>query len=200
VSVTISRWPFSNVIDRGKETFDSHVWILSNLINQSKTDAAPLQRYVVAACVRKIYKRMSNAKLSKPFTDRLFKVTAFTIPELPKVAPSAVEASYDEPFLRIVLPRLQPFLTKPTPNLLQQADAALSLEGYYTEDTCIEFHDMFCDLLRCFEEKLAELNSQRGTAVTPQAIEACMTAILHCGEALLYVSRGSALERHLKVI
>jgi hypothetical protein len=190
-----------------EQPLDVHLWILCELLIQSKVDIKPLQLYIIAACFLKIRHRMKDKNISKAYYNSLKNVTDFPkFTETSKGTPKAQEAQSDKHLLIEVLPVLHEYIPHlPMSNLLRQSEAASAQGPYniYTEDTHMEFHLLLCELLRRFEislDKLKAYHEEKDRLSEPSKFESLLSAVLTYGTALQILARGSAIDKHLKAI
>jgi len=190
-----------------EQPLDTHLWILCELLIQSKVNMKPLQLYIIAACFLKIRHQMKDTNISKAYYDSLKNVMEFPkFTETPKGKSKAQEAQSDKHLLIKVLPVLHEYIPHlPMLNLLQQGEAASTQGQYniYTEDTYIEFHALLCKLLKCFEESLDKLKTyhkEKDRLSKLSKFELHLAAVLTYGTALQLLARCSAIDKHLKAI
>lgn len=191
-----------------EQPLDLHLWFLCEFLIQSKVDMKPLQLYVIAACFLKMRRRMNDKNnISKFYYDSLTTLDVSEFPEFIEPPPSGTfKTTIDKQLLIEVLPVLHEHLPHlPMSNLLRQAEAANSQCPYniYTEDTRIEFHALLCGLLKCYKESLDSLKTyhqQRNRLSTASKFKSHLSTVLIYGTALQLLSRGSAINNHLKAI
>jgi hypothetical protein len=185
-----------------------HAWILSKLLSSAEANGEALQRYIIASCLPKIHSRLTHKILSKPFIDSLKMINMETVKIVhDPQPPNSSEAVADRAFL---CEMLHPFVKTacvktPIPNLLEQATAAIAGQPHriYTDDTCSEFHELLLELLHLFEENLANLlvcRQQQSSTESLASLEPHMKRVYIFGHALACISRGSAINTHLKTI
>jgi hypothetical protein len=186
---------------RGKETFDTHVWMLNKLLECPAKNITPLQLYVIAACFPKMLTRVNNSTISMPFLESLKKISNFEFSEISNEERDRGEKS-DLSFLTEVVLNISSLTTTPIPNLTREATAAAAEKPYkvYSQDTCMEFHQLLCELLTRFHESLNKLKSRQTSSASEEVIMKNLRAILALGMALKIMARGAAIEKHLKVI
>ena len=133
--------------NRPSKRFDAHVWMISKLLTvlRNQTELVVLLLcYITAACFRKMLRRLDH-EILEPFLSSLTKLTTFKLTERPQPA-SPAKLRRDKDFLLAI----RSFRTdKPIPKIKTQAQAASTGEAFevYTEDTCMEFHRLLCELL-----------------------------------------------------
>ena len=192
---------------REEQPLDIHLWFLGKFLIKSKFDMKALQLYVVAASFKKIRRRMNDSKqISKFNYDSLVTLDVVEFPEFSEPPPNRTsQAAKDEELLK-VLPTIHKHLPSlPMSNLLRQVELANGQGPYniYTEDTRIEFHMLLCELLRLFKLSLdtLKLYHEKETILSePSKFEPNLSTVLFYGSALQLLSRGSAIDNHLKAI
>src|ERR1700679_4144726 len=133
-------------IYRGKESFDTHIWMLKTLLGQSVTDPKKdtFQLYVVAACFPKMLRRMETEGIPKLYFDCLLglKSKTFGYIEQPYIATTRSNKDPDRKFLEII-----PFLQEVTTDIsnLRKTASEIAAEvkkpcEIYNENTYMEFH------------------------------------------------------------
>jgi hypothetical protein len=192
------------------QPLDIHIWILCELLIESKIDVKPLQRYITAACFPKISRRM-NHDISNSYSNSLENIVEsnfpeFRVPDPPKEALNKAKAQNDERLLIEVLPVLDTHIPElNAPNLLRQSKAARDKDPYdiYTKDTRMEFHSLLCKLLKGFKKSLEKLKTYQQVVnrlSEPSEFESYLAAVLTYGTALQLLVRGSAIDKHLMAI
>ena len=97
------------------------------------------------------------------------------------------------------------------PNLEKLAQAAMGKKSFnlYNKDTCMEFHELLCELLERFHRSLDDLKNlrkltsgRRKQMLEPdlKAIMEQLHQVLALGRALRAIVRGSAIKMHLVTI
>ena len=154
----------TNIVhDRSRETFSSHIWILTKLLLQSQ----PIDEfllYVVAACHRKILSRMKN-QISKQYLKSLLEANeTLQFREVPRpeqeTITSRAQQQYDYRLLSSLsklsikadIPRLKKLAKKAA-----HEKSGLSQYTLYTQDTFLEFHLLICELLESFNAALLSI-------------------------------------------
>lgn len=138
---------------RGKETFETHIWMLKTLLARSQCDLDTLQHFSIAASFLKMLSRMDNRFVSQPFRSHLDSLKGKIMYQAQTVSGSNSGRKHDETFLLFVIPNLVTFVKAKIPNLQAMAAAAAADKNknkdikIYNEDTCTEYHDLLCELL-----------------------------------------------------
>jgi hypothetical protein len=86
------------------------------------------------------------------------------------------------------------------PNLEKVAQLAREKKPFevYNSDTYMEFHELLCELLKCFRGSLTDLVNLKTHNVTE--IRQALTDVRILGDLLWTMVRGSAIEKHLQTI
>lgn len=192
-----------------------HLWILGKLLTMKddKKDFGivfgRLLPYVVATCYMKIKRRLKN-DLSKPYMKALRAVKTVLFDESQRGTPRADELANDRQFLVNYLLTTAERRGTETPNLIKQAELARDHKPFhlYTEDTCMEFHNLFIDLLEEFGKALdamgKEVKAQGKNSSNPakgsEKFKQQVNIVVLCGYALQRLSKSAALKMHLKLI
>jgi hypothetical protein len=183
------------------ETFNMHIWMLNKFLEWSKIDLPPFQLYVIAACFRKMLRRMDDF-------DSAFDLAALKNLENFEFseqfhAPSVTEIDSDRTLLNI-LPHILPHIKSiDFPKLRQQIEIAKTLPevSLYTNDTCVEYHLLLCTLLDHYHQSLKALQDLWSKSVANETeIRNHLLRVLEYGFAVRSMVRGSAMTKHLKVI
>jgi hypothetical protein len=167
-----------------------------------------LLRYVIATCYPKILRRIRHLTLSKPYLVSLQSVTAFSFVEPhqhqePNRAGIKSDRLLLSNFLSVAARKLRTKIPKIEEQIaLVEAEQPFKL---YTKETCIEFHELLCELLERFEAAVTALSSSRDPSgdvpiEESEQFKTKLVAVLLNGYALQKISRGSAIENHLKTI
>lgn len=182
---------------------------MSKLLNEIKStggaQAYLLQRYIITMCVPKMLRRLTHPTLAKPFYDSLKKVSTVDISQLLAKAPAPgnSDSKADKIFLTTTS-ELYNSLHVQLPNLLKQATAAAAGKPYnaYNKDTCIEFHELLCELLERFEEHLNKVATYLAGEMMDKNLsyKAILIHAIFYGEALHRLARSNAITRHLQAI
>lgn len=162
-----------------------------------------LQRYVIATCYRKMKHRMNHKTLSKPYVSSLRKVNDNDICFDPSEFenPSAQWMTNDWKFLNKFLKTTPPGFQSLYPALLKQAGKPLDeFTPLYTQDTCVEFHQLFNFLLERFEVWLGKMDSSRGDGQGSDLFKDALEYVFVYGYALQRLAHGAALRMHLQSI
>jgi hypothetical protein len=197
-------------IDRGKETFETHSWMLKTLLRQSALDTPNKNayiNYVIAASYRKMKFRMTKVTA---YYDCLQNVKTFPF-SLPPEEPKEVGRGADWSFI-VDIRSLADLVKTPIPNLKQQAANLSKLEhttgphaqaiGIYNESTCVEFHSLLCELLTRFKKSLNNLVTlqNRNPAPTVEEINKALSTVRIFGTHVRVMARSSAMETHFQNI
>lgn len=206
--------------NRGKETFETHSWMLKTLLRQS-VDLANKNayiNYVIAASYRKMNLRMTKVTAYYDCLQNL-KTFPFT---LPPEEPKEDRRGADRSFIVDIL-SLADLVDTSIPNLKQQA-AAANLErttepnsnvteqhrprphaqaiGIYNDSTCIEFHRLLCELLTRFKDSLNNLVTlkKRNPAPAVEEIKKALSTARVLGTHVRVMARSSAIETHFQTL
>ncbi len=109
------------------------------------------------------------------------------------------------------IPILSKFANTKIPNLEKVAQAAKGKKSFnlYNKDTCMEFHELLCEMLERFHRSLDDLKNlckltskRRKQMFEPdlKAIVKQLHQVLALGRALRAIVRGSAIQMHLVTI
>ena len=179
---------------RGTQSFSTHAWMLKTFLQQTRSHLEKLQLYVVAADFKKMLKRM-NHSVSKHYLARLQQVKSMTFVPI-KVMP------YDKNDILFLesIPILATELS--IPHLEKVARAAEKEEPFtlYNKDTCMEFHQILCELLKRFHDSLKALLAAQKENAKIRRIMDELDRVLALGKALRAIVRGRAIEVHLATI
>ena len=195
--------------DRGKETFETHVWMLKTLLRgsaKSLPDKKAFLDYVIAASYRKMYSRMTKITL---YYDCLQNQKTFSF-KLPPKEPEEDRRTADQDFFDDI-PALAVLAKTSMVNLKQQAEAAnvkpLQPIEIYNESTYIEFHELLCELLSRFKTSLKKLvtlkeriskSESESSPVQFKDIKIALSRVRVLGRHLRVMARSSAIESHLQ--
>jgi hypothetical protein len=163
---------------RGKESFDTHVWILETLLTRTRisrpnnrdddskpdSDVDIFQYYIIAASFPKMINRMKNKLISTSYYDCLQHLTTF--PFIPPKELKKGRGNHDASFVNAI-PILAEYSRTKIPFLKEFAKTRISdsedptkkrlqhqLSDIYNKDTCIEFHLLLCEYLAKFKVSL----------------------------------------------
>jgi hypothetical protein len=193
---------------RGKESFETHVWMLKTLLGQLPAQAAtPNSRdlrdefslYIIAASFPKILVRMKR-KVSIDYFCSLQKVTKFPFIQLPSKEPKAGD-SMPSKLVNVILELGEVTETK-IPHLLHAANLP-DLSEIYDESTCLEFHLLLCEIFSKYNTSLEELQRERSKKEESRELSAVLKAlndVMVCGDYLRSMVRSDAVETHLQTI
>lgn len=184
--------------------------MLTSLLQQSNdlNHLETLQLYVVAADFKKMHARLKHP-VSVLFLTcfQRVKSTSFTLIEKARTEPNDSDSEGNDQLFLDDIPILASFAQTKIPNLLKMAQAEKKKEPYklYNKDTCMEFHELLCELLGRFQESLKDLKTletkkeyRSESEIT--AIMDQLSAVLAFGRALRGIVRGAAITEHLKTI
>jgi hypothetical protein len=197
------------IYSQGELSFDTHVWIVSKLLNEIKSSSGNqgylLQQYVITTCILKMLCRLTHETLAKPFYDSLKKVLTFKIPgHLAMTPESATRMSKANKIFLTTTLGICTSLRVVLPKLMEQAGAATAGNPYnaYTKDTCIEFHELLCELLERFEEYLKKLAKYLAGDPVEQksSYQDILLHVVFYGECLHWLVRSDAVTKHLQAI
>lgn len=213
------------ILRRKSQTFQDHAQVVVGLICQhrhissrSTASTCGILEYVIASSYRGM-RRQINSKHSVAFREALFSIKNFQVTYQPK---HPRHIGNVRAFLR-VLPSIASKCNIQIPRLLRvsarSADLNLSLHDVYNKETCTEFHQTLCALLRGFQdslEKLAgclshniavqppkELKSQPFVAEVPssqEVLESLVGEIRFYGSCLHTIAYGLVIHMHLSTI
>ena len=165
-------------------------------------------RYVLATCYPLINRRLKH-RLSRSYIQAVAEVTTFQFSESEYNRKSATaEIEGDRRFLvDYLLPSsLASIWETKIPKLMEQAQLARDRKPFqlYTNETCIEFHQLFLEILKRFETSLDELARTRGSEKIPtqgsKEFERYVSRVLIFGDGLQTLVRSAGLKIHLKTI
>ena len=173
-----------------------------------------LLEYVLAACYRKMLKRLKDP-FSNPYFQFLhdFKNSScfprFATTATPE--PKHKHLIYDEAFFCDILPKLLPLLEKKFPQL-EQASASPNRDDpitAYNKDTYMEYHQVLVELLRSFKKSLVELNGLKDAYIEMKvpmdsnhvtSFNKSMRCALVFGDTLQVMTGSHVIKMHLKII
>ena len=189
---------------RGRESFETHVWMLKTLLEQSRVsdeDLEAFELFSIASSFDKMNMRMTNKRISAPYLHCLLTQTTFPFITLSSLVPKAGDRNSDEPFIQAI-----PFLAIHTvtkiPNLSQHAANLEQLIDIYNEDTYMEFHHLLCEFLSKFRaslETLRALQRNRTEGDLGEILKA-LNKVRVFGHYLRIMVSSSAIEKHLQTI
>jgi hypothetical protein len=196
---------------RGKESFDTHVWMVKTLLGQPEVDErddleanqkSDLLFYIIAASFRKMEYRLTKPTISEQYFDCLTKMTAFSF-NGPLDEMEASDRENDRPFIAII-PDLAKFAKTKIPELRHAASQPWPIE-IYNENTYKEFHLLLCELLIGFKDSLKALKILEGkfkNEPNPDCdkILKALAKVFIYGRCLRTMAISSAIETHLQVI
>ena len=163
-----------------------HLWILGRLLTMkrlsaqgpekfSNDDSIRLLRYVVATCCPKMIQRLNHKTLSVPLIEALEQIRTFTFEESKLDQEQKEGDESDLLFLTTFLPHAAPELHIPIPKIMEKIKGPSGIEGrsafrLYTQETCLEFHQLLVQLLLRFRSSLAALVTyQKGLKFSAQS-------------------------------
>jgi hypothetical protein len=146
---------------RGKESFDTHVWMLKTLLQPSAEEFPPFTLYVIAVSFPKMIRRMKK-HLSVTYMASLLKLRTF--PFMEKAQKSGNSESDDQPDQERDQPliRSMPRFVNVAGNQVANLERAAKQQqpvGIYNKDTYMEFHFLLCALLTNFCASLTDLQN-----------------------------------------
>jgi hypothetical protein len=131
-------------------------------------------------------------------------------PNVTEREPTQAESQNDASLLKSLAPpitsELHAQLLAKVPKLAALAAARVNAQDkepftLYTEDTCMEFHQLLILLLESFRDALQLLSNSRGQAEeAPEEFKKQLRHVLFYGYVLQRMSKGFAIERHLTTI
>ena len=189
---------------RGRESFDAHVWMLKTLLGQS-VDSQKSQNafllYIIAVSFEKMNRRMTNELVSADYKACFLEQKPFALVKLPVLVLNVGDSNRDRSFIGSI-----PILTKAAameiPNLEQAANL---LQPIYNECTYMEFRLLLCELLTNFSNSLENLHTKQyhrketGNHDLKEMLEA-LKQVQVFGHYLRPMVRSSAIETHLQTI
>ena len=186
---------------RGRESFETHVWMLKTLLWQSKRskeDVDAFLLYGIAVSFGKMKARMANKHFSVPYLRCLLKQTTFPFVAITSVMPNAGKEHSDQPFINAI-PSLAQHTDTQIPNLNLAAKQVQPIE-IYNKDTYMEFHLLLCELLSKFGISLIELGSVQKAKGGLGEILKALKKVRVFGLLLRTMVTGSAIDKHLQCI
>lgn len=165
-------------------------------------------RYVIATCYPKMNRRMKH-RLSWSYIQSLGGITTFQFSESEYDGlPPRDEIENDRHFLVKFLLSVASgsICNTKTPKLLEQAQLACDRKPFqlYTNETCIEFHQLFLEIMKGFETSLDELAKTRGAeeVSTQGSVKFKQNVLLVSvhGYGLQKLAKSAGLKMHLKTI
>ena len=193
----------SYLAHRGKESFDTHAWMLRTLLQPSTDRFSPFLLYVIAVSFPKMIRR-TKKHLSTTYMDSLLKLKSFAfIEKAQKSGNSNTDQDRDQSFIHS-MPRLVALAQTKIPNLecaaKQQQPVAI-----YNKNTYMEFHLLLCELLTGFCASLIGLQTIRDRTLKDGifdlvAISKALKKVVIFGTFLRIMVRSSAIETHLQSI
>jgi hypothetical protein len=184
---------------RGKEAFDTHVWMLKTLLSrleESLENREHFLRYIIAVSFPKMKRRMDNKQYSAPYYACLQDLETFAFIKLPFVVQ---KSEHDSDFIQAI-PFLAKYAVTKIPNLLQAANLSQPIE-IYNESTYMEFHLLLCELLSKFKKSLESLKTlQSEKKCELEAILRRLRDVEVFAYYLRLMVRSSAIEIHLQTI
>jgi hypothetical protein len=177
---------------RRKETHSSHAWVLGKLCGNFNV----VQEYVVMACFKKMLSRMNNKFLSLPYFHAITNLPIVQFKET-DLKPEPKEIDMDKNFRAALLLMSENKLLKTPVTKLREIISEKSAE-LYTKDTCQEFHEILCELLKLFLKFLEKLDSLDNPIRSE--FDVIVRKVACYGEALQMIAGGVAIRRHFQVI
>lgn len=190
----------SLILYRHNITFEEHIWMLINIL--IKLEADVLLRYVVTTSHERILRRLQHPIMSTPYLTALENVKTIEFREFEqdydKQGQQEVQNDLYVVHELLELPGDMKFDVE-IPNL--EKAALDSPSKIYTRDTCVEFHQLLCNLLRCFMNALSDLRNAKRAKTNHQAVPIhILGPIMAYGYLLHQLVMGAALTAHLCVI
>jgi hypothetical protein len=196
---------------RTTESFNTHAWMLKSLLRLSKDHLETLQLYVVAADSSKMLARMVHP-VSTQYLACFQRLKSRTFEPI-NGASTKPDDGNDQLFLDDI-PILSKLANTKIPNLGKMAQAAKEKKPFnlYNKDTCMEFHELLCEILERFHQSLNDLKDLRKLTFKKRksklkigqseldAIVEQLNQVLAFGRALRAIVRGSAIQMHLTTI
>src|ERR1700742_2024754 len=190
--------------DRSVETFSSHVWILTKLLEQPNC-LKILLSYVVGACHKKINNRVKKkSKLSDTYFKYFLQTESFRFEEILTKGRDTNSINQSDVDLLSSLCRLPKKVQDKFPKLrkLAELSAANPSQPYtlYIQDTHWEFHSLLCELLQLFRDALEQLSlttSKSKTQASPDFQNQLSKVVLY-GYALQRMVKSSGLSQYLQ--
>ena len=178
---------------RRKETNGSHAWMLGKLARHYSV----FQECVVAACFEKILFRMQS-QFSTPYYNAILSLPDPNFKET-LLEPGKKEIEMEKTFCS-ALPDLvkAKLIGTSVTNLLAVIPDSKGFVELYTKDTCQEFHQLFCELLKCFFESLTTLKSLKEP--DRPVLDAAVRNVAIYGEALQMMAGGVGIQRHFQIV
>lgn len=202
---------------RLKESFDTHVWMLKNLLNQvSRDETVEMESgetfllYIIAVSFIKMRRRMEKNDISIAYFECLQNLKTFKYPSVDSDSDSdsdsgvqpQIKRESDSFFATIVdyaaVMEKRGSLIQIS-NLVQAAK--LKQQNIYNESTYMEFHAILCDILSRFKKSLvtlADLDSDKKKDL--EEIISALKSVRAYGYALRQLVKSSTVEKHLKTI
>jgi hypothetical protein len=198
---------------RGKESFDTHVWMLETLLGrsagwrsaESQIHPKDFLLYVIAASFEKMNIRITNKRVSTTYSECLKSQTTFTFI---KLSSEVSDRQRDRLFVETINP-LAKFATTKIPNLQLAANQWSQHQDIeiYNGSTYMEFHQLLCEFLSRFADSLKDLQDLQKAIKIASDKSVGMVKILDAlkkvrslGHFLRTMVRTSALETHLQTI
>lgn len=221
-------------LDRDNPALENHLWAIGKLLTfkPSKEDDMPKRLqdfherflfYIVAACHRKIFRRMNHSQLSQPYLKCLNNIILPLQPNtLDKVPAAQATAQFESPelvmdkgFLRDLATAYQSGSLNTPPDVPHLLALAHNIEErhiaeLFTKDTCHEFHAVFLALLTELHSSLKELSllhNPTGKDAILQPLDTrqnlsrpLLNSITTSGSLLSKLSRGKAITLYFQAI
>jgi len=185
--------------------------MLKSLLRLSKDHLETLQLYVVAADSSKMLARMVHP-ISTQYLTCFQRLKSRTFEPIDGASTKPDDGN-DQLFLDDI-PILSKLANTKISNLGKMAQAAKENKPFnlYNKDTCMEFHELLCEILERFHQSLNDLKDLRKLTFTKRkskleigqseldAIVEKLNQVLAFGRALRAIVRGSAIQMHLTTI
>jgi hypothetical protein len=191
---------------RGRESFDTHVWMVKTFLGRSSKsweNKDDFKYFVLAASVGKMNMRFRKP-LSKQYYNCLLKLktTVFAYKKLPE---GDSDRNLDKFIEAIPHINTNQITTTKFPNLLLYVTNLATNPsppiGIYNESTYMEFHLLLCDLLSNFRTSLQTLQTlKQESNYNLEIIKNKVGIVQMFGFYLWTMVRSSAVETHLRTI
>lgn len=219
---TISYWHVLNSIrcrsdlERTREeSFETHIWMLTRLIERCGSDTRSLSGYVIATCYERMLMRL-NYRTSESYLNALKKLPRFDFPEkFPKFITTGNNFS-DEHFVNR-LAEIESDLETPITKLMQHRGNLHNEETYmqrlthipdnlYNEETYMDFNTLLCELFKKLSDALVELRKHQKEAKgelsvkNVKSLRKQLSFISSIGTVLRLMVKSPAMKKHLHAI
>lgn len=178
------------------DSFNIHIWMISQLLPYTRTSVPPFALYIVATCYEKMLLRMNYRTCQALVKDlKNMKHIAFSQQSHPTSTLAQMNSDQE------LLSKLQKS-QHGTKLLAYITTHRLKHDNFYNQKTCSMFHQLLCDLLDDFLRGLEELNTLQSSKATygVDDIMVRVKVVAKIGTMLRMMVRGAAITKHLKVI